>query len=94
MPVLALDSSWPGLVSPYIEDVVSQFHHGPEQQGPERDEHVGQFHGGEALQLGTQGQAEGQFQQHGNEVPDFLLHVLGAVAGVKARLAASSHFYN
>lgn len=82
------------LVSSYIEDIISEFNHAPDEQGPQRDEHIGQFHGGESLQLSAEGEAEGQFEQHCDEVPGFFLDVLGAVARVEARLAASGHLHN
>ena len=81
----------PSGLSSLWEDVEPQLYERAQQHGPQRDAHQRQLDVRQLLQLGAQGQAEAQFEQHGREVPGTQAQVRGAVARVVAGLAAARH---
>lgn len=54
-----------GLVSPVVENTVSQLHQCSNKQHPQRDTHHAEPHVNEPLQARAQCQAEGQLQHQG-----------------------------
>lgn len=81
----------PSGLSSFRKDIEAQLHQGSQQHGPKWDTHKWQLHVGQFLQLGTQSQAEAQFEQHGRQVPRPQTQVWRAIPWVVAWFAASGH---